>query len=70
MMAVELPLPTIDMLFKKFSDKETFLKTDFENHKFTFTSGTVSETIEFKINDFDKELVKAGGWVDFADLHY
>ncbi|MCL1864651.1 MAG: 3-isopropylmalate dehydratase small subunit [Spirochaetes bacterium] len=70
MMAVELPGSTIDMLFKKFSGRETFLKTDFENHKFTFTSGTISETVDFKINDFDKELVKAGGWVDFADLRY
>jgi 3-isopropylmalate/(R)-2-methylmalate dehydratase small subunit len=70
MMAVELPRPAIDMLFKKFSDKETFLKTDFENQKFTFTSGTISETIEFKINGFDKELIKAGGWVDFADSRY
>jgi 3-isopropylmalate/(R)-2-methylmalate dehydratase small subunit len=70
MMAVELPASTIDTLFKNFSDKETFLKTDFENQKFTFTSGEISETVEFKINDFDKELVKAGGWVDFADSRY
>ena len=70
MMAVELPGSTIDMLFKNFSGIETFLKTDFENHKFTFISGTISETVEFKINDFDKELVKAGGWVDFADSRY
>jgi len=70
MMAVELPNATIDMLFKKFSDKETFLKTDFENQKFTFTADKISETVEFKINDFDKELVKAGGWVDFADSRY
>ena len=70
MMAVELPGSAIDMLFKKFSGIETYLKTDFENNKFTFTSGAMSETVEFKINDFDKELVKSGGWVDFADSRY
>jgi 3-isopropylmalate/(R)-2-methylmalate dehydratase small subunit len=70
MMAVELPGSAIDMLFKKFSGIETSLKTDFENNKFTFTSGAMSETVEFKINDFDKELVKSGGWVDFADSRY
>ena len=70
MMAVELPGGAIDMLFEKFANKETFLKTDFANNKFTFTAGAISETVEFKINDFDRDLVKAGGWVDFADLRY
>jgi 3-isopropylmalate/(R)-2-methylmalate dehydratase small subunit len=70
MMAVELPGSTIDMLFKKFSGKETFIETDFKNNKFFFATSTISQTIEFKINDFDKELIKAGGWVDFADSLY
>lgn len=70
MMAVELPAETIDMLFCKFSGKETFVKTDFENGKFIFTSGSLTETIDFIISGFDKELVKAGGWVDFADSRY
>jgi len=70
MMAVELPEETIDMLFKKFSGKETFIKTDFENGKFVFTSGTLSETVAFTISGFDRDLVKAGGWVDFADSRY
>ncbi|HPS86513.1 MAG TPA: 3-isopropylmalate dehydratase small subunit [Spirochaetota bacterium] len=70
MMAVELPKPVIDMLFSKFSGKETFIKTDFENNKFVFTSGSLTETVDFTISGFDKELVKAGGWVDFADSRY
>jgi len=70
MMAVELPGSTIDMLFSKFSGKETTVKTDFENGKFIFTSGALSETVNFTISGFDKDLVKAGGWVDFADSRY
>ena len=70
MMAVELPVETIDMLFSKFSGKDTFVKTDFENGKFVFSSGNLSETVPFTISGFDKELVKAGGWVDFADSRY
>jgi len=70
MMAVELPAAAIDMLFSKFAGKETFIKTDFENGKFVFTAGSVSETVDFTISGFDKELVKAGGWVDFADSRY
>jgi len=70
MMAVELPAETIDMLFSKFSGKDTFVKTDFENGKFVFSSGNLNETVPFTISGFDKELVKAGGWVDFADSRY
>jgi 3-isopropylmalate/(R)-2-methylmalate dehydratase small subunit len=70
MMAVELPAETIDMIFKKFSGRDTFLKTDFENGKFIFTSGDLTETVTFTISGFDRELVLAGGWVDFADSRY
>lgn len=70
MMAVELPAETIDMLFGKFSGRETSVKTDFENSRFIFTSGDVTETVPFTISDFDRELVLAGGWVDFADTRY
>ena len=70
MMAVELPADTIDILFKKFSAKDTSIKTDFENGKFIFTSGSLSETVNFSISGFDRDLVRAGGWVDFADKRY
>lgn len=70
MMAVELPAETIDMLFRKFSGRETSIKTDFENGRFIFTSGEISETVSFSISGFDRELVLAGGWVDFADSRY
>jgi 3-isopropylmalate/(R)-2-methylmalate dehydratase small subunit len=70
MMAVELPESTIDMLFSKFAGKDTSIKTDFENGKFVFTSGQLNETVDFTISGFDKELVKEGGWVDFADSRY
>ena len=70
MMAVELPRETIDMLFKKFSGKETTIETDFEGGRFTFKSGDIKEAVEFKISDFDRDLVRAGGWVDYADSRY
>jgi len=70
MMAVELPAETIDMLFKKFSGKETFLKADIDAGVFTFTSGDMKEEVRFNLSGFDMELVKSGGWVDFADGRY
>jgi 3-isopropylmalate/(R)-2-methylmalate dehydratase small subunit len=70
MMAVELPAQTIDMLFTKFSGKETFVETDFNAGTFNFRSGDTIETVSFNISEFDRDLVKAGGWVDFADARY
>ena len=70
MLAVELPAETIDMLFKKFANKPTYLETDFDGGKFIFTSGDLKEVVPFTISDFDRELVKAGGWVDYADSRY
>jgi len=58
------------MLFSKFSGREAFIKTDFENSRFVFTSGDFTETVPFAISDFDRQLVMAGGWVDFADTRY
>lgn len=70
MMAVELPESVIDMLFSKFAGKDTFIRTDFENGRFVFTSGEITETVSFAISGFDIDLVKAGGWVDYADQRY
>ena len=28
------------------------------------------EIVPFVISDFDRGLVEAGGWVDYADTHY
>lgn len=70
MMAVELPAETIDMLFRKFSGSETILVTDFDAGTFTFKSGDAAETVSFSISEFDRDLVKAGGWVDYADVRY
>lgn len=70
MMAVELPADTIDMLFKKFAGKETTVETEFNAGIFKFKSGDTIETVSFSISEFDRDLVKAGGWVDYADARY
>jgi len=70
MLAVELPAETIDNLFKKYSNKETSINIDLEKNKFEILSNGEKETIEFKISDYDKALVEAGGWLEYADKHY
>ncbi len=70
MMAIELPAGTIDGLINKFAKKDTYLKTDLENNRFIITADGAREEIMFSISDFDRELVGAGGWVDYADGKY
>jgi 3-isopropylmalate/(R)-2-methylmalate dehydratase small subunit len=36
----------------------------------TVSGGGRQETIPFEISPFDKALVLAGGWVDYADTKY
>ncbi len=70
MMAVDLPADTIDRLFYEFAGDTTTVETDFENSRFVFTAGENKETVSFSISDFDRSLVKAGGWIDYADKKY
>ncbi len=70
MMAVNLSAEEIDRLFIEFSDKPTMIETDFENSRFIFKADGKESEISFFISAFDRALVEAGGWVDFADKHY
>ena len=70
MLAVELSKEQIDELFTVFSGQETELSTDFENRTLTFTSGSTEKKVNFSITGFDADLIKAGGWVEYADKHY
>lgn len=70
MMAVELPAHTIDRIFKEFAGKETNLETDFEKNVFILTADGHHTEIPFSISDFDRDLVRIGGWVEYADAKY
>ena len=70
MLAVELPEDTIADLFTRFATADTRLATDFENSTFTFTAGASRHTVPFTLSGFDRALVNAGGWVEYADANY
>jgi 3-isopropylmalate/(R)-2-methylmalate dehydratase small subunit len=70
MMAMELPAETIDGLFSSFSDRETTLETDLHEQVFIFRSADREERVPFNLTGFDRELVEAGGWVEYADSKY
>lgn len=70
MMAVALPAETIDRLFSDFSDLETTLETDLDEQVFIFRTAHQEERVPFNLAGFDRELVEAGGWVEYADRNY
>ncbi len=70
MMAIELDKDVIDGIFSDFSGKVTTLDTDIDRGLFTLSADGLSRQIPFSVSDFDLSLVKAGGWVDFADQNY
>ncbi len=70
MMAVALPVETIDRLFSDFSDLQTTLETDLDEQIFIFRTADREEHVPFNLAGFDRELVTAGGWVEYADRNY
>ena len=60
----------IDEIFKTFAGTDAELTTDIENRTFTISNGAVTKVYPFTVGEFDLELVKAGGWVNYADSKY
>jgi 3-isopropylmalate/(R)-2-methylmalate dehydratase small subunit len=70
MMAIELEHEYIDRLFNEFSGHQTAIETDLVNSRFTVTSGKARAQFPFSISAFNRSLVEAGGWVEYADQKY
>ncbi len=70
MLAIELPGSAIDKIFDRYYSKEASVKIDIDKHVLTVESGGSSDTIQFELDPFDAELVKAGGWLEYADKKY
>ncbi|OHD17319.1 MAG: 3-isopropylmalate dehydratase [Spirochaetes bacterium GWD1_27_9] len=70
MVAIELSKETIEKLFNDYKGKDTFVSIDINSQKITVEANGKKETISFNVDGFDKALVLAGGWVDFADKKY
>lgn len=70
MLAIELPKEKIDYLFKTYAGKDVSIEVDVDNDKIIVSCNGNIENIDFKIGEFDKTLVKEGGWVGYADKNY
>lgn len=70
MLAIELPTEAIDEVFRTFSRSETLVEVDFPNDRLTFSNEKTKKTYSYRLSPFDKALVEAGGWVEYADVKY
>jgi len=69
-MAIELEESVIDEIFKTFSKKESSVDVDMEKRLLIFSSEDIIKEYKFSISEFDYELVKSNGWLNFADSRY
>ncbi len=70
MAAIELPKAAIDVLFGYAECGDVAITVNLENQSLTMKGCGKEETMHFDISPFDKALVLAGGWVDYADQRY
>jgi 3-isopropylmalate/(R)-2-methylmalate dehydratase small subunit len=70
MLAIEMPRADIDRLFGLEKNGQVEVAVDLDKQTVTARAGDRSETFTFTISPFDQALVRAGGWVEFADARY
>jgi 3-isopropylmalate/(R)-2-methylmalate dehydratase small subunit len=70
MAAIELPKADLDLIFSHANDPDATLSIDMASQTLCMNGGGKSKTFSFEISPFDKALVTAGGWVDYADTKY
>lgn len=71
LLAVELPAGDIDRIFAYGKDGAVECTVDIGTHTLSFRkTGGKSMDLTFTLAPFDEALVKAEGWVGFADMRY
>jgi 3-isopropylmalate/(R)-2-methylmalate dehydratase small subunit len=72
MLAVELPAQTIDRIFSEFAHAGAgaTLAVNMEDAILTFKSPGKERTEPFKLTSFERALIEAGGWVNYAETRY
>ncbi len=70
MLAIQLAPETIDSVFATFAGRATTVQVDLDNSKLIFEADGKRKAIPFFLADFDRALIDAGGWVEYADARY
>jgi 3-isopropylmalate/(R)-2-methylmalate dehydratase small subunit len=70
MAAIELHRGELDRVFSYADYDDASISIDIEGQRLIVSGGGSEETFAFQLSPFDKALVLAGGWVDYADRAY
>ncbi len=70
MMAVELPEKEISRIFEFAGAESAFVNVNFEYRKIKVSGDGGEYETSFEISEFDDKLVRAGGWINYADENY
>jgi len=70
MLAIALPSETITEVFDSFCGQKTILTMNMEKSELIFKSEKRKMEIPFVLPPFDKALIEAGGWLNYADSRY
>ncbi|ORJ59513.1 3-isopropylmalate dehydratase small subunit [Geothermobacter hydrogeniphilus] len=70
MLAIELPKSDIDRIFDLQQQGQVEIRVDVDAQELVACAGDKELRFNFDITPFDKALVEAGGWVEFADARY
>lgn len=70
MLAISLEKGDLDRIFAACEKGETTIQVDVDADRVKVTSGSDAFEVGFQISEFDKRLIRAGGWVEYADQHY
>jgi len=70
MLAIELTAEQIDQIMQLGKAGDLQVDVDLQKQQVTARRGDKSLSFDFAISPFDKALVEAGGWVEYADARY
>ena len=70
MLAVQLPVAQIDALFAAFAGRPATVEVDLDRSALNFKAAGAQQSIPFSLAEFDRALITAGGWVEYADARY
>ncbi|WP_029917647.1 3-isopropylmalate dehydratase small subunit [Pelobacter seleniigenes] len=70
MLAIELPKANVDELMELRRGGPVSIRVDLDQQRVIAEGGSGEKEFSFEISPFDKALVNAGGWVEFADARY
>jgi 3-isopropylmalate/(R)-2-methylmalate dehydratase small subunit len=70
MIALELKREILDDIFREFSGTKAAVQADPVKGSLYIKAGEKEKTLPLVLQGFEKALVEAGGWVEYAAAHY